>query len=89
MRVTIMTMTDSKYAHGCMTDWVAHRLGRQVDENFIASRDLIETAVSVTRRSREQNDEADAAVNQELDSMDSDGLLFAGRAISFLAFLRY
>ncbi|KAL8648195.1 MAG: hypothetical protein Q9210_005133 [Variospora velana] len=48
MRVTIMT--DSKYAHGSMTDWVAKWMNNgwlNCNGNEVANRDLIETAVDL------------------------------------------
>ncbi|KAI4089323.1 MAG: hypothetical protein LQ344_005455 [Seirophora lacunosa] len=76
MRVTVMT--DSKYAHGCMTNWLAKWMNNgwlNCTGNEVANRDLIEQAVDLQDEierngnvdyvwlPREQNDEADAAVN--------------------------
>ncbi|KAI4114236.1 MAG: hypothetical protein LQ345_004958 [Seirophora villosa] len=86
MRVTIMT--DSKYAHGCMTNWLAKWMNNgwlNCNGNEVANRDLIEQAVDLQDEierngnvdyvwlPRELNEEADAAVNEELDTIGSDG----------------
>ncbi|MCJ1458743.1 hypothetical protein MMC28_009117 [Mycoblastus sanguinarius] len=85
MMVTIST--DSKYAHGCMTDWIykwtrngwINSAGRPV-----ANKDLIEKASDLDDRVKELgeveykwvaragNQAADAAVNEVLDKMDSE-----------------
>lgn len=86
MRVTITT--DSKYAYGCMTEWRykwvqngwINSAGRDV-----ANQDLIQKALDLEEEveqngsvqynwvPREENREADRAVNEELDDMDGSG----------------
>ena len=83
LRLTIHT--DSKYAHGCMTDWIykwtrngwVNAAGREV-----ANRDLIEKASDLDDRVKElgtvdyvwiprgENQDADEAVSDLLDEMD-------------------
>ncbi|MCJ1460260.1 hypothetical protein MMC28_010639 [Mycoblastus sanguinarius] len=83
MEVTIFT--DSKYAHGCMTDWI-YKWTRNGWINSagheVANRDLIEKASHLDDQvkeegnvyyvwiPREQNQEADEAVNEVLDEME-------------------
>ena len=83
MKVTIHT--DSKYAHGCMTDWsFKWRENGWINSagNEVANRDLVEKAVdldnaieengsvSYTWISRSENQEADNAVNERLDEIE-------------------
>ena len=83
LRLTIHT--DSKYAHGCMTDWIykwtrngwVNAAGREV-----ANRDLIEKASDLDDQVKElgtvdyvwiprgENQDADEAVSDLLDEMD-------------------
>ena len=85
MEVTIFT--DSKYAHGCMTDWsFKWRNNGWINAagNDVANRDLIEQAVELQEAferngdvkykwvPRAQNQEADEAVNEELDDMENE-----------------
>ena len=85
MHVTIYT--DSKYAHGCMTEWYRkwesngfiNSLGYEV-----TNRDLIERALDLERDIRDHgnvfwewiprvdNQTADEAVNDEMDEMEND-----------------
>ena len=85
MHVTIYT--DSKYAHGCMTEWYRkwesngfiNSLGYEV-----SNRDLIEEALYLEREilehgnvlwewiPRSDNQTADEAVNDEMDDMEND-----------------
>ena len=85
MNVTIYT--DSRYAHGCMTQWChkwqsngfINSLGYEV-----SNRDLIERALDLERDildqgnvywewiPRSDNEDADEAVNEELDTMEGD-----------------
>ncbi|KAL8896757.1 MAG: hypothetical protein Q9207_007551 [Kuettlingeria erythrocarpa] len=86
MRVTITT--DSKYAHGCMTEWRY----KWVDNGWlnakgqdVANRNLIERALDLEAEieqngdvqyawvPREKNKEADAEVNKELNAMSRGG----------------
>lgn len=85
MKVTIST--DSKYAHGCMTNWsYKWRNNGWINAagNEVANRDLVEEAIeledeidrngSVTFRwiPRDENQIADKAVNDELNDMQED-----------------
>lgn len=95
MRVTITT--DSKYAHGCMTEWRY----KWVDNGWlnskgqdVANRDLIEQALDLEAEieqngnvqyawvPREKNQEADAAVNKELNAMRDGGYSFPEQSSS-------
>ena len=77
--------TDSKYAHGCMTDWsFKWRNNGWINSagNEVANRDLIEEAVDLDNRledhgkvtygwiPRSQNSTADQAVRDRLDEME-------------------
>ena len=83
MKVTIYT--DSKYAHGCMTDWsFKWRSNGWINSAGyeVANRDLIEKAVDLENEidenghvsyawiSRSENQEADDAVNEKLDEIE-------------------
>ncbi|KAL9601244.1 MAG: hypothetical protein Q9219_002649 [cf. Caloplaca sp. 3 TL-2023] len=85
MRVTIRT--DSKYAFGCMTEWVHKWRGNgwiNCAGRDVANRDLIEEAldleaeierngnVSYVWVPREENQEADEAANDALDESESE-----------------
>lgn len=85
--VDVTIHTDSKYAHGCMTEWyrkwqnnrIINSLGREV-----ANRDLIERALELENDildhdnvtwewiPRSDNTVADEAVNDEMDEMEED-----------------
>ncbi|KAI4124141.1 MAG: hypothetical protein LQ338_004962 [Usnochroma carphineum] len=84
-RVTIMT--DSKYAHGCMTEWRYKWVENgwlNCNGNDVANRDLVERAldleaeveqhgnVQYTWVPREENQQADAAVSKELNNMNGN-----------------
>ena len=84
-RLRLTIHTDSKYAHGCMTDWIykwirngwVNAAGREV-----ANRDLIEKASDLDEQVKElgtvdyvwiprgENQDADEAVSDLLDEMD-------------------
>ena len=84
-RLRLTIHTDSKYAHGCMTDWIykwtrngwVNAAGKEV-----ANRDLIEKASDLDDRVKElgtvdyvwiprgENQDADEAVSDLLDEMD-------------------
>ena len=84
LRLTIHT--DSKYAHGCMTDWV-YKWSRNgwmnAAGNPVANKDLIEKASGLDEEVRElgtvdyvwtprgENQDADEAVNCRLNQMDN------------------
>lgn len=85
MKVTIYT--DSKYAHGCMTDWRfkwSNNGWINAAGNEVADRDLVEEALELEAEveyngevkygwiPRAQNQDADAAVNDKLDEMCDD-----------------
>ena len=85
MKVTIRT--DSKYAHGCMTDWsFKWRNNGWINAagNEVANRDLVEEALELEAEiedngevqyewiPRAQNQDADDAVNQRLDNLSTD-----------------
>ena len=86
MRVTIVT--DSKYAHGCMTEWSNKWQSNgwlNCAGNEVANRELIERALELEAEieqngyvkyrwvPREENEEADSAANNALDEMSEDG----------------
>lgn len=86
MRVTITT--DSKYAHGCMTEWRYKWIENgwlNSNGKEVANRDLIERALDLEAEveengdvhyawvPREENHQADTAVNEDLDDMNDDG----------------
>ncbi len=84
LRLTIHT--DSKYAHGCMTDWI-YKWTRNgwinAAGNQVANRDLIEKASELDDKVKElgtvdyvwiprgENQAADEAVNDLLDEMEN------------------
>lgn len=85
MKVAIRT--DSKYAHGCMTDWSFKWLNNgwiNCAGNEVANRDLVEEALELEAEleengdvqyewiPRDQNQDADEAVNDKLDEMSND-----------------
>lgn len=83
LRLTIHT--DSKYAHGCMTDWI-YKWTRNgwvnAAGNQVANRDLIEKASDLDDQVKElgtvdyvwiprsENQDADEAVSNRLDDME-------------------
>ncbi|KAL8657537.1 MAG: hypothetical protein Q9226_001815 [Calogaya cf. arnoldii] len=85
MKVTITT--DSKYAHGCMTEWIFKWVQNgwlNAAGKDVANRELLERALELEAKieehgdvrygwvPREQNTEADRAANQELDEAAQD-----------------
>lgn len=85
IKVTIYT--DSKYAHGCMTDWsFKWRNNGWINSagNEVANRDLIEEAIDLEDEieengevkfrwiPRSENQIADGKVNDELNEMEED-----------------
>lgn len=78
----VVICTDSKYAYGCMTDWsFKWRNNGWINSagNAVANRDLVEEALELEAEiedngdvqyewiPRDQNEDADEAVNDELD----------------------
>ena len=86
-RMNVTIYTDSKYAHGCMTDWV-YKWSRNgwinAAGNSVANRDLIEQAsdldddlkeygvVNYVWVPRSENQKADEAAGEVLNEMDDD-----------------
>ena len=83
----VIICTDSRYAHGCLTDWsYKWRNNEWINAagHEVANRDLVEEALELEDEleydgevqyvwiPRAQNQDADDAVNEELDEMGND-----------------
>ena len=88
-RMTVTIYTDSKYAHGCMTDWIYKWTGNgwmNAAGNPVANQDIIREASDLDDKVKELgtveyvwiprsgNQAADEAVADELNDMEDEGL---------------